>query len=336
MIKVAIIGFGGIAQIHRWAYHHYNKIGLPVQLVAACDANPDMFKSVTKINIPIPSEFENELPFAQYTDHKKMLEEIKPDLVDICLPTGFHEPFAVEALKQGCCVLCEKPMADTYEQCLNMIKAANENKANLMIGHCVRFYAEYIYLYNAVKQAKYGKVKKAYFSRVTPLPKWGKDNWRFKDEKAGSSMTELNVHDFDVMQYIFGYPQKLRCELESLRSINDHSVSTFCYNDFDVVIESEWQDQTGAFCASYDVEFEQGKLVFDGKEVTFEDNDGKKELISLPVQDGIVEEIGYFVKVISEGIENTTCPPDESAHAIYLLEKCFESAKNESQVLELE
>ena len=51
MIKVAMIGFGGIAQIHRYAYWLLAQQGVPVKLVAACDRNPDCFKTKTKINL---------------------------------------------------------------------------------------------------------------------------------------------------------------------------------------------------------------------------------------------------------------------------------------------
>ncbi len=69
-----------------------------------------------------------------------MLKKEKPDIVDICLPTKFHESIFVEVMKQGYNVLCEKLMADTYAQCLNMIEVSKETGKNLMICQCVRFY----------------------------------------------------------------------------------------------------------------------------------------------------------------------------------------------------
>ncbi len=336
MIRVAIIGFGGIAQIHRYAYYYYHKAGMPIQLVAACDNNPAMFDSVTKINIPIPGTIgEDEPPFKKYTDWEKMLDEVKPDLVDICLPTGFHEKVTIAALDRGCSVLCEKPMAGTYDECKRMLEAATRSTGQLMIAHSVRFSPYYIHLYNAVKDGRYGAVTSAAFRRVTPLPNWGPDNWRFKDRRTGSSMAELNIHDFDVMDHIFGYPHRLSCHLESRRTPYDLSSSTFYYDTHTVTVDSEWQDDTGHFCASYQVGFENGTLVYDGKAVTFTDKAGNIQAVEITGLDSVVQEIGHFTQVLLGNIENTLCPPEESAHALYLLEKCFESAENEETILEV-
>ena len=335
MLKVALIGFGGIAQLHRYAYWHYNKQGMPVRLVAACDANPQVFSSMTKINLPLPEPITDELPFAIYTDWQQMLDEQKPDLVDICLPTKFHDTVTIDILKQGYSVLCEKPMAATYEQTQRMLEAASQSDGQLMIGQCVRFYPQYEYLYHAVRNQQYGTVLEASFSRVSPLPMWGNDNWRKQDPRNGSSLTELNVHDIDVMQHIFGNPRTLSCHLESRVTPNDYSESHFQYDEFTVTVISAWLSQSEKFCMRYRIRFETGTLDFDGKAVTFTDNNGNTEQISLPEYDGIVGEIGYYLRVLSENQPNDLNPPKQSAHTIYLLEQCFESAEENEAVIEV-
>ena len=55
-----MIGFGGIAQAHRYAYWYFNKAGMPVQLIAACETDPEKFNTVTKINSPLRGEIQNE------------------------------------------------------------------------------------------------------------------------------------------------------------------------------------------------------------------------------------------------------------------------------------
>ena len=50
MLKVGLIGFGGIARSHRKAYINLEKLG-KASLVAACDINPDAFQKKIKINI---------------------------------------------------------------------------------------------------------------------------------------------------------------------------------------------------------------------------------------------------------------------------------------------
>ena len=323
MLKVAIIGFGGIARLHQYAYRYHAYAGMPIKLVAACDVDPEIFRKNITINLDIPDDLPAPPPIAEYTDWRQMLDTEHPDLIDICLPTRFHEDVAVEALKRGCAVLCEKPMAIDYAACRRMLEAATPGK--LMIAHSVRFYPQYEYLYEAVRSGRYGKVLRARFDRVTPLPQWGNHNWRNQDPRIGSCLTELNIHDIDVMQHLFGHPQSVSCRLESRATVYDRSLAQFSYDGFDVEIFSEWQDDSGHFCMSYRVDFEQGTLTFDGTDVFFVAADGERQPVTLPGHDGVVGEIGYFADLLLTGKPNTLNPPEQSAYTMFMLEKCFES-----------
>ena len=326
MIKVAMIGFGGIAQAHRYAYWHFNKAGLPVQLIAACDADPEKFKTVTKINIPLRGEIQNELPFTAYSDWREMLEKEKPDLVDICLPTRFHKSVAIEALKLGFHVMCEKPMAESYADCVEMVATAKEAGRHLMIAQCVRFQPEYEYLQKAVSEELYGPHKTSEFYRYSPIPTWSKDKWQVNAGKTGSCLTELNIHDMDVVQAIFGLPEQISCEMQSNVYPYDFADSKFVYPTHNVCIKSAWYDETYTFSAGYRVEFEKGVLGHKSGRVFFTDRAGHTQTIEVEDADGIMGEIRYFVKMLDAQIDNYRNPPEHSAQTIYSLEKCYESA----------
>ena len=58
-VKVAIIGFGGIARQHNTAYYELVESGVPVEVVALCDKDASRFATVTTSNLetsttPIP------------------------------------------------------------------------------------------------------------------------------------------------------------------------------------------------------------------------------------------------------------------------------------------
>lgn len=57
------------------------------------------------------------------------------DVVSICTPPWTHAPLAIEALRRGCHVLVEKPMAMSAEEALQMIEAAQESGASLCVAH---------------------------------------------------------------------------------------------------------------------------------------------------------------------------------------------------------
>ncbi|MBQ9964343.1 MAG: Gfo/Idh/MocA family oxidoreductase [Clostridia bacterium] len=336
MVKVAMIGFGGIAQAHRYAYWLFNKVGLPVQLIAACDTDPEKFKTVTKINIPLRGKIENERPFTAYSDWREMLTKEQPDLVDICLPTPFHKPVVMQALEMGFHVMCEKPMAETYADCLEMVAAAQKAGRELMIAQCVQFQPEYEYLQKAVEEQLYGKVIASEFYRYSPLPSWGNAKWREESGRTGSCLAELNIHDIDTVQAIFGLPEQLSCDLQSKVYPYDFAESQFMYPTHTVTIKSAWYDADYVFNAGYRVEFEKGVLEHREGKVFFTDHDGQTSGIPVEDADGIMGEIRYFVNVLEDHTENRRNPPKQTAQTIYSLEKCYESADAGGAVLRYE
>lgn len=334
MLKVAMIGFGGIAQAHRYAYWDCNRRGLPIQLVAACDTDLEKFRTITKINLPTRGEITNELPFGQYTDWREMVEKEKPDLVDICLPTKFHEPMTVAVLEAGYSVFCEKPMAENYDQCLHMVDVAKKANKFLMIGQCLRFWPAYEYLLKVVKEHVYGNVLAAEFTRYSPVPKWSKDQWQTRAGKAGSCLAELNIHDIDLVRAAFGNPKQVSCKTQDIIYPYDRADSQFIYEDLTVDIRSAWLGEDTLFNANYKVEFEQGILTYTDDKVIFTDATGTGVEVALPDRDGIMGEIEYLAGIFDQNLDNLRNPPCESAKTIYTLEKLFESAEQDGKLLE--
>lgn len=334
MLKVAMIGFGGIAQAHRYAYWDCNRRGLPIQLVAACDTDLEKFKTITKINLPSKGEIVNELPFGQYTDWREMVEKEQPDLVDICLPTKFHEPVATAVLEAGYAVFCEKPMAEDWAQCMRMVNTARKMGKFLMIGQCLRFWPAYEYLQKAVFAKLYGNVLSAEFTRYSPVPMWSKDQWQTRAGKAGSCLAELNIHDIDLVRCIFGNPTRLCCKTQDVVYPYDRADSQFFYEGLTVDIRSAWLGEDTVFNANYKVIFEQGVLTYTEDKVIFTDAAGIAAAIALPDRDGIMGEIEYLAEIFDKQEENHRNPPEESAKTIYTMEKLFESAEQDGKILE--
>lgn len=334
MLKVAMIGFGGIAQAHRYAYWDCNRRGLPIQLVAACDTDLQKFKTITKINLPSKGEIVDELPFGQYTDWREMVEKEQPDLVDICLPTKFHEPVTTAVLEAGYSVFCEKPMAESWEQCRHMVNTARKMGKFLMIGQCLRFWPAYEYLQKAISENLYGKVLTAEFTRYSPVPMWSKDQWQTRAGKAGSCLAELNIHDIDLVRCIFGDPLRLSCKTQDIVYPYDRADSQFFYEDLTVDIRSAWLGVDTVFNANYKVQFERGVLTYTDDKVIFTGADGAVVEIALPDRDGIMGEIEYLAEIFDKNLENRRNPPEESAKTIYTMEKLFESAEQDGKVLE--
>ena len=142
-IRVALLGFGGIARVHNNAYQQLKREGYPVELVAVCEKNTETVRQAITINLgndtePLPESVK------VYSCVEDLLENEEYDLADICLPTFLHKSMSVNQLLAGKHVLCEKPMALNAEDCAEMVAAARGAGLRLMIGQCLRFDKAYI------------------------------------------------------------------------------------------------------------------------------------------------------------------------------------------------
>jgi predicted dehydrogenase len=122
VIKVGLIGCGGIAPLH---LEVYKKIGREVEVVALCDINLSRAKSLAR-RFRVKNVFE---------DYWKMFEKSDLDLVDICTPISTHAQIVCDSAKVVPAILVEKPMALTTSQCDKMIKTVKKYKSKLCIGH---------------------------------------------------------------------------------------------------------------------------------------------------------------------------------------------------------
>ena len=68
-----------------------------------------------------------------------MFEEVELDAVSVRLPNFLHAPVALDALKAGKHVICEKPPALDAKQARRIADTAKKNKLTLMYALCLRF-----------------------------------------------------------------------------------------------------------------------------------------------------------------------------------------------------
>ena len=92
MLKVAILGYGGIARSHRKGYEQLAEQNAPVKLVALCDIDPQQFTKLVAINQGEVAETQTH--YNTYTDLEEMLAQEELDVIDICLPTYLHCEYA--------------------------------------------------------------------------------------------------------------------------------------------------------------------------------------------------------------------------------------------------
>ena len=332
MLKAGIIGFGGIAKAHRKAYANL-KAQEKVELVAACDIDPEAFTRKVKINIDAaPVEVVEDLNF--YTDLDEMLEKEQLDFVSICVPSFLHSEITVKVLRKGVHVMCEKPMALKHADCEAMMRASAESGKELMIGQCLRFYPAFDYIKDVLVKGTFGKVLGAFFQRISAPPIWGWQNWFMDPERSGGCITDLHIHDVDIIRYLFGEPQSVSCLASTSICKHDTVHTTFFYDGTPITAVGDWTLTGIPFQANCRIDLEKATVTFDGATVTVYPKDGGESYtVKLPKISGHEGELSYFADVVAGRIKNEKNPASSAAATISLVEHMRRSADANGAVL---
>jgi len=141
------------------------------------------------------------------SDWRKAVKSEDVDIVDICTPTYLHHDIAIEAIKAGKHVFCEKPIALNYPQAKEMYEATEKAGIVSFLNHNYRRCP-------AVRLAKRlideGKIGKIYHWRGTYLQSWIMDpsfplTWHLRKETAGAGpWADLGSHSVDLARYLVG------------------------------------------------------------------------------------------------------------------------------------
>ena len=335
-IKVAILGYGGIARAHMGGYNLLKKAEFPIRLVALFDVDAGQFEKDVAINIKNDASTEQK-DYRTYTDLDEMLAKEEIDVVDICLPTYLHKEYTVRMLRAGKHVQCEKPMALNAADCAEMIAVAKECGKHLMVGQCLRFYAPYLALKAELESGKHGRVLTARFERLSTLPTWGYQNWFVDFEKSGGEMLDMSIHDYDMARYLFGDPKKVSavtCDRE-VREQTSHG-RLFYEDGMIVTVDGSWAEaKTFPFSCPFRVACEKATIAWSAmsSRVRVYPNEGEPYDLDYESNDYMAEESRFFAKVVAGEVENEKNPPESAMKTVELIEKLKESAALEGAVL---
>jgi predicted dehydrogenase len=256
---------------------------------------------------------------ATYETPEQLFADPNVQIVDICTPTPQHAPLTIAALRAGKHVVLEKPMALSLTECAEIEQALSESGRMLMVGHCLRYWPQYVKAKQIIASGEYGKPLYARLDRAGGIPRWSAGGWLTNSAQSGGVL-DLHIHDIDVALWWFGRPEK----------IETAGVST---GDLPVIIESKWEypggplvmlhgawDPNGAtFRHGFRVTLEKATLAYDlatSPNVLELYRDGKKEEIAMEDVSAHQAELDDFARSIAEGHCFSRFTPGESRLAV--------------------
>ncbi len=194
-LRVGILGSGWIANVaHAPAWKNLSD---SVEIVANADICPEIAATFAEAN-GIPNH---------YGDYRAMLAKESLDIVSVCTPNCYHKEGTLAALAAGAHVLCEKPIATSRPDAVEMYEAADKAGRVLMVGQSSRF-APYAFAARDIVAS--GQLGEVYFAETTMLrrsgiPTWGR--FHMMEHSAGGPIYDLGVHILDLIIWIMGNPK---------------------------------------------------------------------------------------------------------------------------------
>jgi D-apiose dehydrogenase len=144
-----------------------------------------------------------------YDDIQTMLEKERPDFVDIITDVNTHAAFTIMASKNGIDVICQKPMAASYEAAKEMLAACNNAGVKLFIHENFRWQAPIRAVKSLLNDGIIGEPFKARVSFCSAFPVF--DNQPFLAELDRFILTDIGSHVLDICRFLFGEAKTLYC-----------------------------------------------------------------------------------------------------------------------------
>ena len=337
-LKAALVGVGSMGRGHLDNYVKFLKEDSPIQIVALCDVDEKKFTNYkADFNLgEVGADGYDFSMFRLYNDLDKMLEaETDLDMVTIALPTYLHCWGACKCMEKGINVLSEKPMALTVEQCEEMIACAKKNNVRLMIGQCLRFAPAYLKLKEIIDSGELGEVVASFFfGGGTPL--WSYENWLLDREKGGGALFDQHVHDVDMINFLFGMPEKVSTVGKTMfeKSAYDTLTTNYIYkNGMPCNTQNDWTLTSPYFYQDFRVNFTKGTVVKDTAGFHIYRKEGDNEEYEVPSKNPYYEETKFFAQCILDGKPITYNMPEDSKNTIRIVLAERESADKSGELV---
>ncbi len=202
-IKVAVIGCGNIANSGHIPNYMKSE---HAEIKYFCDIIPEKADAAVA---------KNGCGKAVY-DYHEIMDDPELDAVSVCTHNDMHSVIAIDFMRHGKDVLCEKPAARILSEALEMEKVSYETGRILSIGVCNRYSNAVNHIKKYIEEGKLGEVYHVYasFRAHRSIPGLGGDFTKHA-ASGGGALIDWGVHYIDLIMYCLGDPRVLTASGEA-------------------------------------------------------------------------------------------------------------------------
>jgi predicted dehydrogenase len=204
MLGVAIVGLGWWGRV----IVPLAKSSARLRVVAVADPDPAAADFAARQGVPLAKSYED------------LLRNPQVQGVVLCTPHTLHTDQIVKAANAKKHVFCEKPLSLSRADVLRAVKACNENRVALAVGHEKRFEPPIQELFRLAKGGELGTLLQieANFSQDKFLS-LAPDNWRISAREAPAGpMTATGIHLLDLSVGLMGAAEGVFASVKTLGS----------------------------------------------------------------------------------------------------------------------
>ncbi len=171
----------------------------------------------------LDSYFPNADFFIEFERFDRHIEKLKrqgthTDFVTVCSPNYLHDAHIRFGLRIGADVICEKPLVLNPWNLEALMEIEEETKQKVYTILQLRLHPAVIALRERIKNGPAGKKYDIKLTYITSRGHWYHTSWKGDIQKSGGIATNIGVHFFDMLLWIFGDVQE--------NIVNEHSDDT--------------------------------------------------------------------------------------------------------------
>ncbi len=183
----------------------------PRHLKAIKETNNDLLAALDKFDSVgiIDSYFPNASFFTEFERFDRHIEKLRRnqtaiDYVSVCTPNYLHDAHIRFGLRHHADVICEKPLVLNPWNIDNLAELEKETGKHVYNIFQLRLHPAIIALKEKVKNAPADKIFEFDLTYITSRGNWYYTSWKGDLDKSGGVATNIGVHFFDMLTWIFG------------------------------------------------------------------------------------------------------------------------------------
>jgi len=151
------------------------------------------------------------IDFESFYEHGQRLRRSPSTALDyfsVCSPNHLHHPHTAAGLRLGCDVICEKPLVATPDLLDELTRVERETGRRVYSILQLRHHEAILRLREKVRHASLDRKFDVALTYITSRGNWYAASWKGDPRKSFGVATNIGVHFFDMLHFIFGATQR--------------------------------------------------------------------------------------------------------------------------------